>query len=110
MVAEWDRLSRGMAFVATLIDSVVEFVAGDNPCADRLTVHILCAVAEDGARRIGERTRVARQGWPRALRPFRRRAQEQHARNSQPPMHGSEIMRRRKLTASRKKSAGREKG
>ncbi len=37
----------------------VIFVAGDNPNANRLTIHILVAVAEDEARRISERTKAA---------------------------------------------------
>jgi hypothetical protein len=32
--------------MATLMDSNVEFIAADNPHANRLTVHILAAVAE----------------------------------------------------------------
>jgi DNA invertase Pin-like site-specific DNA recombinase len=41
------------------MESGVTFVACDNPNANRLTVHILAAVAEDEARRISERTRAA---------------------------------------------------
>ena len=35
-----------MAFIATMMDAGVEFVACDNPRAIRLTLHILAAVAE----------------------------------------------------------------
>ena len=59
VVAKLDRLARNMAFLATLMDSGVEFVACDNPHANRLTVHILAAVAEDEARRISDRTKAA---------------------------------------------------
>jgi DNA invertase Pin-like site-specific DNA recombinase len=41
------------------MDSGVEFVACDNPYANRLSIHILAAVAEDEARRISERTKAA---------------------------------------------------
>ena len=41
------------------MEAGVEFVACDQPSANRLTIHILAAVAEDEARRISERTRVA---------------------------------------------------
>jgi DNA invertase Pin-like site-specific DNA recombinase len=41
------------------LESGVDFVAVDNPHANRLTVHILAAVAEDEARRISERTKSA---------------------------------------------------
>src|SRR6266566_9246307 len=46
VIAKLDRLSRNLAFIATLMDSGVEFVATDNPHATRLTLHILAAVAE----------------------------------------------------------------
>ena len=59
MVAKLDRLSRNVAFLSTLMDSGVEFIACDNPFANRLTIHILAAVAEDEARRISERTKAA---------------------------------------------------
>src|SRR5262249_30888594 len=41
VIAKLDRLSRNLAFIATLMDSGVEFVAVDNPHANKLTVHIL---------------------------------------------------------------------
>ena len=59
VVAKLDRLARNVAFVSRLMESGVEFVACDNPTANRLTVHILAAVAEDEARRISERTKAA---------------------------------------------------
>jgi hypothetical protein len=34
-------LSRNLAFIATLMESGIEFVAVDNPHANKLTVHIL---------------------------------------------------------------------
>jgi DNA invertase Pin-like site-specific DNA recombinase len=37
----------------------VDFLAGDQPFANQLTLHILAAVAEDEARRISERTKAA---------------------------------------------------
>jgi hypothetical protein len=40
VIAKLDRLSRNLAFIATLMDSGVEFVAVDNPHANKLTVHI----------------------------------------------------------------------
>jgi DNA invertase Pin-like site-specific DNA recombinase len=52
-------LSRNLAFIATLMESGVEFVAADNPHANRLTVHILTAVAEHERAAISERTKAA---------------------------------------------------
>jgi DNA invertase Pin-like site-specific DNA recombinase len=58
VIAKLDRLARNMAFTANLMESGVDFVACDNPHANRLTIHILAAVAEDEARRISERTKA----------------------------------------------------
>ena len=59
IIAKLDRLSRNLAFIATLMDSNVEFIAADNPHANRLTVHILAAVAEHERAAISERTTAA---------------------------------------------------
>ena len=59
VVAKLDRLARNVAFTSALMESGVDFVCVDNPNANRLTIHILAAVAEDEARRISERTRAA---------------------------------------------------
>lgn len=59
VIAKLDRLARNVAFVSNLMESGADFVAVDNPHANRLTIHILAAVAEDEARRISERTRAA---------------------------------------------------
>lgn len=61
VIAKLDRLSRNLAFIATLMDSGVEFVAVDNPHANKLTVHILAAVAQHEREMISERTKVALQ-------------------------------------------------
>src|SRR4051812_16164375 len=49
IVAKLDRLARNVAFIAKLMESGVNLVAVDFPQANRLTVHILSAVAEHGA-------------------------------------------------------------
>jgi DNA invertase Pin-like site-specific DNA recombinase len=61
VVAKIDRLSRNVAFIATLMDSGVDFVAADMPMANRLTVHVLAAVAEHEREAISQRTKVALQ-------------------------------------------------
>src|SRR2546428_4213436 len=61
VIAKLDRLSRNLAFIATLMDSGVEFVAVDNPHANRLTLHILAAVAEHERHMIADRTKAALQ-------------------------------------------------
>src|ERR1700720_170588 len=59
VIAKLDRLSRNLAFIATLMESGVEFVAVDNPTANKLTVHILAAVAQHEREMISERTNAA---------------------------------------------------
>lgn len=59
VIAKLDRLARNLHFVTGLMESGVDFIAADNPHANRLTIHILAAVAEDEARRISERTKAA---------------------------------------------------
>jgi DNA invertase Pin-like site-specific DNA recombinase len=59
VIAKLDRLSRNVAFIATLMDSGVEFIACDNPHATRLTLHILAAVAEHEREMIAARTKAA---------------------------------------------------
>jgi DNA invertase Pin-like site-specific DNA recombinase len=59
VIAKLDRLSRNVAFIATMMDSNVEFIACDNPHATRLTLHILAAVAEHEREMISIRTKAA---------------------------------------------------
>lgn len=59
IIAKLDRLARNVAFVSALMDSGVEFTAVDFPQANRLTVHILAAVAEHEAAMISARTKAA---------------------------------------------------
>lgn len=59
LIAKLDRLARNVAFISSLMESGVEFEAVDFPSANRLTIHILAAVAEHEAGMIRERTRSA---------------------------------------------------
>ena len=61
VIAKLDRLSRNLAFIAALMESGVEFVAVDNPHMNKLTIHILAAVAEHEREMISERTKAALQ-------------------------------------------------
>lgn len=59
VIAKLDRLARNMAFIANLMEAGVDFIACDMPVANKLTLHIIAAVAEDETRRISERTKAA---------------------------------------------------
>lgn len=59
VIAKLDRLSRNLVFIATLLESGVEFVTADMPFANKLTIHILAAVAEHEREAISDRTKVA---------------------------------------------------
>lgn len=59
IIAKLDRLARNVAFIANLMDSRVDFVAADMPQANRLTVHVLAAIAEHEATAISARTKAA---------------------------------------------------
>lgn len=61
IIAKLDRLARNVSFISHLMDANIDFVACDMPNANKLTVQILAAVAEDEARRISERTSLALQ-------------------------------------------------
>jgi DNA invertase Pin-like site-specific DNA recombinase len=59
LIAKLDRLARNVAFVSSLMESGVEFVATDAPYANRLMIHILAAFAEHERTLISERTKAA---------------------------------------------------
>ncbi|HEX9468952.1 MAG TPA: recombinase family protein [Bradyrhizobium sp.] len=59
VIAKLDRLSRSVAFTATLMERGVDFVCCDNPHATPLTIHILAAMAEHERKQVGKRTSEA---------------------------------------------------
>jgi DNA invertase Pin-like site-specific DNA recombinase len=59
VIARLDRLARNLHFVSSLQERGVDFVAADMPDANRLTIHIIAAVAESVGRAISENTRTA---------------------------------------------------
>jgi DNA invertase Pin-like site-specific DNA recombinase len=59
VIAKLDRLARNVNFISNLMESTVEFTAVDFPQANRLTIHILAAVAEHEASMISARTKAA---------------------------------------------------
>ena len=59
VVAKLDRLARNVAFLSRLMESGCDFIAIDLEHANRLTIHILAAVAEGEAKAISDRTKTA---------------------------------------------------
>ena len=61
LIAKLDRLAHNVFFISGLMESGVEFLAVDMPEANRLTIHILAAVAEHEREMISQRTEAALQ-------------------------------------------------
>lgn len=59
LIAKLDRLGRNVLFISTLMESKVEFVAVDNPSANKFIVHIMAAFAEHERDLISARTKAA---------------------------------------------------
>ncbi len=59
VIAKLDRLARNVAFIANLMDADVDVVAVDMPFANRLTLHVMAAVAENEAAQVSQRTKAA---------------------------------------------------
>lgn len=59
VIAKLDRLARSVHFISDLLQSGVEFVAADMPHANKLTIHIIAAVAEYEREVIAQRTKAA---------------------------------------------------
>ena len=59
VIAKIDRLARNVNFVSSLMDAGVEFVACDMPSANHFTIHIFAALAEQEAKLISTRTKLA---------------------------------------------------
>jgi DNA invertase Pin-like site-specific DNA recombinase len=83
VIAKLDRLSRNAAFLLTLQDSGVRFLAADLPEACNLTVGVLALVAQQEREAISTRTKAAlamakargeRLGNPNGAAPLRRAA------------------------------------
>jgi len=59
VVAKLDRLARSVAFISTMMESGVDFVACDMPVVNKLVLHILAAVAEHEVDCISDRIKAA---------------------------------------------------
>jgi DNA invertase Pin-like site-specific DNA recombinase len=59
VVAKLDRLARNVEFLAKVMNSGADFVAADNPAANRFVLYVLGAVAEQEREAISARTKAA---------------------------------------------------
>jgi DNA invertase Pin-like site-specific DNA recombinase len=61
VIAKLDRLSRDVHFISGLMKVGVEFVACDNPHANKMTIQLLAVFAEHEREQISSRTKAALQ-------------------------------------------------
>lgn len=59
LIAKLDRLARNVAFVSSLMEGGVEFLAVDAPYANKLMLHVMAAFAEHERELISQRTKAA---------------------------------------------------
>lgn len=59
VIAKLDRLARDVHFIAGLLKNDVDIIACDMPHANKFTLHIMAAVAQEEAEAISARTRAA---------------------------------------------------
>jgi len=81
IVAKLDRLYRNLHAMTSLMQAGVDFIAADNPHANKLTIHLLAAIAEHERDLISERTTAA-------LKAAKRRGVKL---GSPSPMHGNKL-------------------
>jgi DNA invertase Pin-like site-specific DNA recombinase len=99
IVGKLDRLGRNTAFIASLMESGVDFLAADLPEANTLVLHIMAAMAEYERTAISTRTKAAlaqakargvKLGGPKILeagsngRKSQMKAADRHAANVKP--------------------------
>jgi len=59
LIAKLDRLGRNVAFISKLMESGIDFIAVDNPHANKFILHMLAAFAEHERDLISTRTKDA---------------------------------------------------
>lgn len=98
LIAKLDRLSRNVAFLSKLMESGAEIVAADMPDANRLTLHVMAAIAEHESRAISERTKAAIAARAARGKPWT---------HSKPPAGTAESAAKARAARSRKVAAHR---
>jgi DNA-binding transcriptional MerR regulator len=88
IIAKLDRLSRNVHFLAGLMESGIEFICCDMPAANKVTLQIMAALAEQEREMISQRCKDANaarkaRGWKRA--PYKKPV-HQKPRRPYPPM------------------------
>ena len=67
LIAKLDRLARNVHFISGLMESGVDFVALDIPHANKLTLHIMAAMAEHEREMISQRTKAGLEAAKREI-------------------------------------------
>jgi DNA invertase Pin-like site-specific DNA recombinase len=72
VIARLDRLSRNLAFIATLQESGAKFVAADMPEANETMIQFIAVIAQYERKRISQNTKAAlapARAWRQARQP-----------------------------------------
>ena len=85
VIAKLDRLSRNAAFLLTLRDSGVRFLAADIPDANDLTIGVLAVIAQAEREAISRRTTEALAAVKSRIAQNGFHISERSGRNDQPP-------------------------
>jgi DNA invertase Pin-like site-specific DNA recombinase len=72
VIAKLDRLARSVFVTATLHKAEIDFVCCDNPTANKLTIQILAAIAENEAKATSQRTKDALKAYREGRRVSKR--------------------------------------
>jgi DNA invertase Pin-like site-specific DNA recombinase len=67
LIAKLDRLARNVHFISGLLESGADFTACDMPDANKLTIHIMAAMAEQEREATSQRTKEALQSVQRQI-------------------------------------------
>jgi DNA invertase Pin-like site-specific DNA recombinase len=93
VIAKLDRLARNVHFISGLLEAASDFVAVDMPSANKLTIHIMAAMAEQEREAISARTTAGLEAAKREIaeKGFRisRRSGQAYSKHGNPKWEAS---------------------